>query len=112
MSHQQLTLSDRTMLGYTGVDARAVADAERITVTAVRETRTRLGRRPSDGEPISQRLVQAEDHARHARGLQRVKMDADAQAHWGEANFQATLALHDRLDDLERLMRSNRNPSL
>ncbi len=109
---QQPSLFDRRILGYCGVDAAAVANAERITIAGVHEARARQGRRPSDGEPVNAHLEQADEHARQARDLQRARLDADAQAHWNEANYQATLAVNDKLDAIDKLMRANRNPSL
>lgn len=108
----QLSMFDRTILGYCGVQASAVADAERITLAAVRDARIRHGRCPSDGEPVSPRREQADRHARRARELQRAGMDPDAQAAWSEANYQATQAVLDELADVAKLMRSNRNTSL
>jgi hypothetical protein len=99
----QLSMFDRTIVGYAGVPAARVADAERVTLQAVRDSRERMGRAPSDGQPVSVHLQQAHRHAQRARDLQRAEMDADAQAAWGEANFQASLAL------LDELMRRNRN---
>jgi hypothetical protein len=102
----QLSMLDRTILGYAGVDAPAVADATRLTLQCVHESRERLGREPADGQPRSLHLRQAHEHAKRARNLQRLGDDADAQAAWGEANFQASLAI------VDELMRRNRNPSL
>jgi hypothetical protein len=103
---------DRTMLSYSGVAAGDVANAERVTIDAVRESRERLGRRPSDGQPVSVHREQAEHHAQRARDLQRAGMDPDAQVAWGEANYQAAQAVLDELEAIAKLMRSNRNPSL
>jgi hypothetical protein len=108
----QLSMFDRKVLGYCGVDAAAVADAERVTLDAVREVRARHGRRPSDGEPVSVHREQADEHARRARDLHRAGMGEDSQAAWNEANFQASQAVLDELAAIAKLMRDNRNPSL
>jgi hypothetical protein len=108
----QLSLLDRTINGYAGVDASAVAAAERVTLDAVHDSRKRLGRRPSDGQPVSPHVEQADRHARRARNLHRAGMSDDAQAAWGEANYQASQALLDELGELARLMRDNRSPTL
>lgn len=105
MSQLQLSGLDRTVVGYTGVDAAAVADAERVTVTAVREARTRLGRRPSDGKPVDPDLVHADYHARRARDLQRAGKTSDALLAWSEANYQANAAI-------AAMMRANRAAGL
>ncbi len=108
----QLSMLDRTMLGYAGVSASQVADIERVTVEAVHDSRRRLSRRPEDGHRASPHYEQALTHAKRARYLQRARADTDAQAAWGEANLQASLAILDTLAELEHEMRTNRSPML
>ena len=108
----QLSMLDRTMLGYAGVSASDVAAAERVTIAHVHESRLRLGRRPSDGHYASPHYEQAIDHARRARDLGRAHMETDAQLAWGEANLQASLAVLDTLAELEHDMRANRGVGL
>lgn len=110
----QLSLLDRTMLGYSGVDAAQVANAERVTIEAVHDARKRLGRRPTDGHIASPHLEQAELHAkpaaRQVTGAPAVV--PDAQAAWGEATLQAGLAILAALAELEAMMRANRSSTL
>lgn len=110
----QLSLLDRSILGYAGVDASQVAAAERVTTQAVHDSRERLGRRGSDGHYASPHLEQADRHARRARDLTRVgpAVAPDAQVAWGEANLQVGLAILDGLAELEGMMRSNRSATL